>query len=296
MKLLSNADSIVEKEFRLDNVIATKKALETNIANSYKTKFFQELQIYVTKIGIALSKCVQDVKITTNTYLGSIDYVCKKILKNRQLYEVMRAIKINDEGNKVKHSNKNVEGDIEYTLKQYNQFVSEIIKGTKINAFKLFYLNKKKSVRDIPLVEEKRNHKYFVIKNVKFQLKINENYDIDLYEKKGYSKLTLYWPEANKDYAVNVVITNALNGKILGSISELKIDTFNSKHAFELSFSEADLDRRILKLKVDIKLLKLTNTQYETGALFWKKTHVCSKYEVVGKYSDVLTQLYKPQR
>ena len=135
-----------------------------------------------------------------------------------------------------------------------------------------------------------------MIKNVKFKLKINENYDIDIYEKKGYSKLTLYWPEANKDYAVNVVITNALNGKILGSISELKIDTFNSKHAFELSFSEADLDRRILKLKVDIKLLKLTNTQYETGALFWKKTHVCSKYEVVGKYSDVLTQLYKPQR
>ena len=95
MKLLSNAESIIEKEFRLDNVIATKKTLETNIANSYKTKFFQELQIYVTKIGIALSKCVQDVKMTTNTYLGSIDYVCKKILKNRQLYEVMRAIKIN---------------------------------------------------------------------------------------------------------------------------------------------------------------------------------------------------------
>ena len=296
MKLLPNAESIIEKEFHLDNVIATKKALETNINHSYKTKFFQELQIYVTKIGIALSKCVQDVKITTNTYLGSIDYICKKVLKNKQLYDVMRAIHVNDEGNKVKHSNKNVEGDIEYTLKQYNQFVSEIIKGTKINSFKLFYLNKKKNVRDIPLVEEKRHHKYFMIKNVKFQLKINENYEIDLYEKKGYSKLTLYWPEANKGYAVNVVLTNPLNGRILGSINELEIDKFNSKHAFKLIFNESDLDRRILKIKVKVELLKLTDHYYETGALFWKKTHKYSRYDSIGEYTDVLTQLYKPQK
>ena len=65
---------------------------------------------------------------------------------------------------------------------------------------------------------------------------------------------------------------------------------------FKLIFNESDLDRRILKIKVKVELLKLTDHYYETGALFWKKTHKYSKYESIGEYTDVLTQLYKPQK
>ena len=84
MIIKKNAEAIVKEQLSRDNVVATRKALETNINHSYRHKFFQELQIYVTKIAIALDHCIEDINLGRNYYAGSIEFICKKIIKKEK--------------------------------------------------------------------------------------------------------------------------------------------------------------------------------------------------------------------
>ena len=211
MIIKRNADVILKDHFYRNNVMATRKALEANIKNNYIQKFFQELQIYVTKIGIALSECVEDVCLYNKTYYRTIEFICLKLLKNKQMFDVMEAIGINDKGNAMKHSNNDVKGSIDYTLSQYNQFISQIYKATKLQNIKLFFINRKKNDRDIELIKEEKHHKYFMINDVKFQFKINPNYTLDPYTKTAQSKITLFWPEGKKDFYVDLFVVNEKN-------------------------------------------------------------------------------------
>ena len=167
MKLIPNSDKILNNYLNKDNFIATKKTLETNLKYNYKNKFFQELQIYITKLGIAISNCSQDCHISRNTYLGAIEFLCKKVVGKTQLYSVMKAININSAGNIMKHEINDINGDINYTLKQYNQLISELIFATKLQSLKQCYLSKKDNIRDVAFIEEQKHHKYFAINEQK---------------------------------------------------------------------------------------------------------------------------------
>ena len=62
------------------------------------------MQLYVTRIGIILSDCYSDIHIETQTYLGSIDFICNRVLKNKAMYNIMRDIGINEAANAIKFS------------------------------------------------------------------------------------------------------------------------------------------------------------------------------------------------
>ena len=294
MNLVNNANQIAAKKLGMDNSVGAYKSAATAMQHGYRHQFASSMQTYVTKIGLILSDCVVSPKISTGTYLGSIDYICKKLLKNIQLYNVMRAIEINDAGNEVKHTIKDVDLNIDFILKQYNSFVTEIVKATGLNAFKKCYLNKERNARDIPLVAEEKHHKYFVVNNTKFQLKISPNYTVDQYSKKLTSKITIYWPEGKANHFIDVQIKNPKNNnRLMGSIDKLDISNPNSKHAFVLNCSEADLDRRVLYLTVNITLYKQNSSTVTTGALFWKETHTQYFFVEVGKSQEQISQLFR---
>lgn len=301
MKLKTNSEKILNIHLNKDNFVSTKKALEANLKYNHKQKFFQELQIYITKLGIAISDCSLDYHITRNTYLGAIDFLCKKVVGKTQLHSVMKAININNAGNIMKHEIEDIKGDIDYTVKQYNQLISELIFATKLNSLKQCYLSKKENIRDVAFIEEQKHHKYFAIhdkrknKAIKFQLKLNPNYNLDPYTKTASSKITLFWPEANRGYSADVEIINTKTNKVIAKKQKISLQKEESKSIFALKFNENDIDRRVLSLKVRINLYRLTDKSYTTGHLFWKKNHSYNENVLVASHCETVTQLYRPQ-
>ena len=132
---------------------------------------------------------------------------------------------------------------------------------------------------------------------LKLQLKINPSYELDPYSKKAKSKITLYWPESNKGYFVNVTITNPKNKRIVASKKQISLEKGDFKEVFFFEFKEGDLDRRVIELDVKIELLKTKENIYTTGILFWKEYH---SYETIDEtpistHVEKLTQLYRPK-
>ena len=301
MKLKTNSEKILNIHLNKDNFVSTKKALEANLKYNHKQKFFQELQIYITKLGIAISDCSQDCHISRNNYLGAIEFLCKKVVGKTQLYSVMKAININSAGNIMKHEINDINGDINYTLKQYNQLISELIFATKLQSLKQCYLSKKDNIRDVAFIEEQKHHKYFAIndksrnKTIKLQLKLNPNYNLDPYTKTASSKITLFWPEENRGYSADVEIINTKTNKVIANKQKVSLQKEESKSIFALKFNENDIDRRVLSLKVKINLYRLTDKSYTTGHLFWKKNHSYNENVLVASHCETVTQLYRPQ-
>ena len=292
--LQSNANEKAKEIFKRKNLIAARKAVEFHIKNNHKTKFATELQIYVTKIGLALQECVEPPhRMKTNTYLGSIEFICKKILSNTPLYNIMRAIEINSNGNTDKHNIKDIDINIDFTLKNYNMLISEIVKNTGLSAFKTCYLNKPQNSRDIPIVDETRHHKYFIVGGVNFQLKLNERYEVDPYSKTISSKITLYWPEGKKGNFVSITVKAAKSGRTICAKSRQDISQPNSKVALKFKCSEDEVERRVLYLTVTIKT-EVQDIEYAgtTGILFWKEDHYKTVYKKTGKHTQELSQFF----
>lgn len=298
--LVHNANKRAEGLLGRDNVVAAKKDLIYHIKNNHKIKFATALQIYVTKIGLVLEECVvhcsKNDKMRANTYLGSIEFICKRILQNQPLYKIMKDIEVNSSGNADKHGIQDIKIDIDFTLKHYNILISEIIEHTGLKAFKECYLSKSPKDRDIPILEESKHHKFFTILGIKFQLKMNQNYEVDPYNKTISSKLTLYWPEASPGKFVSVIVKSEKTGKKLFSKKHIDISSANSKKAMNLNYTESDLDRRVLRLNVLIKVEEIGEKYvYSTGVLFWKKDYYQEDYIVIKKHEEQISQYFKPK-
>lgn len=298
IKLVPNANKIAKNILHRDNVVAVKSCLEFHIKNGHQTKFASDLQIYVTKIGLALEECTTpEYKMRANTYLGSIDFICKKLLKMPALYNVMKDIDINNQGNTVKHQIKDVKVHIDFTVNTYNNLISEIVKATKLDAFKECYLNKQSSKRDIPIIDEERHHKYFMVGKTKFQLKLNERYEIDPYAKSVASKITLYWPDGTPNRYASIYVKCKTTNRILCSLEHIDISSPNSKKALHFACKESDLDRRVLHLSVIVKVeRKEQKFSHTTGSLWWKKDHFKEVFTPEFTREEQISQFFKPQK
>lgn len=297
-QLVPNAETKATELLRQDNTIAIKKSLDVYITKNYKTKFVQDMQVYITKIGLVLNSCISSgPKMGAHTYLGSIDFICNKLLKNTFLHKVLKeGLGINDGGNTVKHNIKDIDVDFDLTLKNYNLLISEIIKKTGLHAFKICYLNKTKSERDVPVIDEERHHKYFMADGVKFQLKLNERYEVDPYAKTVSTKITLYWPDGARGKYASVYVKCNKDNRILCSREHIDISKSNSKEAIHFKCNENELDRRVLYATVIVKVEKKIQ-QYcgTTGILFWKEDHYKDAFEVRSTHEEKISQFFKPK-
>lgn len=296
MQIKKDANLIASKELQRNNVVAAYKSTKEAIKRNYRHNFVASLQMYVTKIGIILSHCVSGIELLHGTFLGTLDYICLKVLKNPQLYKLMRAVSINDTGNNMKHTINDINIDIDLVLDEYNKMISSIVKTTGITAFKKCYLNREKNGRDVPIVDEKRHHKYFEVDGFKMQLKISPNYTVDQYSKSLCGKITLYWPEGVPGYYADIDIVNNRTKRKMSSAAKIDLGSDNSKKAFTFNCKENDLNRRVLYLSVKIKLYRIERDSYTTGALFWKNKHYCSNYIEVGAKTEELSQYFQAKR
>ena len=265
-----NANQIISDELHQKSNYAFFKSLIDDINNRYETRFAPDMQIYVTRLGIIISG-VSSKHIKNNTYLGSIEYLCIDLLKNRNLYNMLRAVGINDEGNTAKHRKSDVNLDIEECVRQYNRLIQALIDlgltAVSICRLKLQAVD----YRDQKVFEEKYEEKYGSLAGTKFAVKLSKNVKLDPYEKTITTNLTVSWPNSNSKRYFNIEVLN--NNKVIGKKDNVSLANGSGFQNFTVCVKENQLDRKKLTVQVRLSLVEEKEKYYTTGILFWKKTH-----------------------
>lgn len=271
MRLKSNAESIASTKLVEKSTIALYLSLKSCKENNYETVFIQSLQSYVTRLGLILKECViEPVYKYPTTLLGSIDYICKDIINDKSLHQIFKKVLgINEDGNNIKHSLKNVDTNINSVVDQYNLLIKRIISTTDIQAFKKCFINEKKVSNN--LFDDNRCQKFGMLNNVKFDARILPIYQIDKYARTVKIKIKLKWFKAKYGQALKLSISS--KNKTLFTGGPFNISS-NGYKSFVFSVPENCLDGRIIFLDCELSLLheesKYTHT---TGVLWWKQDH-----------------------
>ena len=103
-----NLNLVVDNMLNRRNVIEVYDDMIHHYLRKEQTVFIELLQVYVTKLGIILSEALKGLSARCNTYMGSIDYICQNVLRNRDLFYAMKST-VNHKGNIIKHNIKNID-------------------------------------------------------------------------------------------------------------------------------------------------------------------------------------------
>lgn len=293
MILKLNANKIAESLLKQKNTIALYKGLLEDVNKGYSTSFALTMQSYVTRLGIILSDCYSDVHIETSTYLGSIDFICNRVLKNKPMYNIMRSIEVNEAGNAIKHSKKPININIDMILREYNQLINMISSKTGLIAFNSCYLKKRNNIRDEKLFPEFKEHKYFLIGNVKCEAKLSKNYTLDKYSKTIKSEIVFIFPEVHPNNCFSAMVKIKSKNKMIAKIDREFIKSNNYKVSLPIILNESDLDRRVVNVIVKMKIENKKVCIGEEGWIF-KKTYKYDTYDTLGELSLELSQIYRP--
>ena len=286
MNFVKNANQIISKELHEKSTAAYYKSLVDAVNNKYQTKFVSDMQIYVTRIGIIVSSVVEGRHITYNTYLGSIDYLCNAVLKNKNLYSILRAIEINTEGNLGKHSIKNISADIEECVRQYNRLIKGLI-DVGLTEFSISYLKlNAKEYRDKEIFIEKYEEKFGTLAGTKFKVELSKHTSLDPYDKTITTQLIVSWPNSHSNRKFNIELL--VKDRIVGRKDNIILAN-SGKQNFTICVKESDLERRKLTVKVKLSLVEDREGTYETGFLFWKKQHKYTNQVKMGTTEVILS-------
>lgn len=255
MKLVKYADN---KLFTALSQKTTKElftALCDNVHHSNESAFISTLQSYVTRVGIGVHGCFEDAGKKFSMYWQAIDFLCNKVLNNSTLYNMMRAVGVNKEGNQIKHGLNNVNIAIKSVMLPYNQMIDELNEKTGLHSIMMCKISSKRDIRQIPIFEERKSAKCGQITQVKYRLLLSPYYKADPYTKKIATKLTFCWPEGYRDRFVDITVINRKTNKALSCQKDINISR-EGKHSFMINVAESELDKRVLDLSVNINLWK----------------------------------------
>lgn len=267
----ANANQVIANELHEKSTAAYFKSLITDVNNRYETRFATDMQIYVTRLGIIASKAVTGRHITANTYLGSIDFLCNTLLKNSNLYNMLRAIEVNSEGNSGKHSAKNIKTDIEECVRQYNRLIRALV-DIGLDAFSICYVKLHVvDYRDRKVFKERYEEKFGILEGTKFKVTLSRNVQLDPYTKTVAAKLNISWVDCMEDQAFVVEVFS--NDQLIEKKENIDLTDPRKSVDIIARVNEDQLDRRKLTLKVRLTLMKGEKQWYSTGILFWKEYH-----------------------
>lgn len=277
MNLVPNAQKIINEEFAKNEFRALQISVRERAENNHKTIFIQSMQALFTKLGLVVSKVVKEPKIITNTYLGSINYLTRKILVGSNLYKVLESTNVNQGGNKIKHSLDEIEAiDMDTIIILYNHVCDLLSKklGISFNQAKVQKFKKKENKS---LFAEDKYEKYDSIVGIKIKTHLTKDCTINRYTKMGSTKIEIEVQDMKRDRHIQVEVFSLKNKKRL-TMGSIKSSEANK--TLNVSFSEDDLyDNNYLKVEVKYTVYqsyKKTKTKevkksYTTGILFWKK-------------------------
>lgn len=275
MRFVKDANRLVESDLKVKTTTALWSGLITAVNNKYETQFTQDMQSFITRVAIIVSDVSLEAKIGAHTYLGAIDYLCLKVLKNKTLYNMLRACAVNDEGNTIKHNKYNIDIDIPECINQFNKLIKGLV-GTGLSVFNNYYLRAEAvRYRDKPVFVEKFDLKYGMVAGIRHSVQLDKNsIKMDQYTKTVSADVVVEWKDNPDRYCSFEVLIN--NGKgddeeesELVKIGEsMKISMLNyDSMTLNISVPSDRLNRRKLQVYVNVKIFE----KYQTGHLLWKK-------------------------
>lgn len=274
------------KNDKINNKIMSKriqadiKSVKTAYINGYNTVFARDIQVLITTLGLLIAEAYGH-ELKPSTFLGSIDYLCLKILKNKEIHKFMKDLEINDQGNNSKHTLKEVIVNNDECIHQYNHLVDELIAKTTFDSLKKMKIYKtQKKENNLNIFKEFKSVRYELVGKNNMTFKLSPYYSFDKYAKKAKIDLTIIW-EKESDEFVELTITNTKTGK-KKNVNPFDLDD-KLKKTIEIQCKEDDLssDNVIsidlymeLHRTIEVKKTKIVKERhpYETGHLFWKKT------------------------
>jgi hypothetical protein len=281
IKLTNDANQKIQKLLEANEFIALHKAALEQIENKYTTIFTTTLQSIITKIGLMVSEVVISPKMTTSTYLGSIDYLGIKILKNPSRVNHLRITEINGNANLVKHTlNKIKNVNIEDSVEQYNRLINEIVKTLGLTSFVKAKLVPKSNT----IFEEKKSIKYELIGPHRVEVLLAPFYELDAYEKVAKVLLTLKWTEQSFDH-LSLSVKSIVSNRIIYFQKNIYMHSSQSLKV-HLPLKNEDLVNNRVRLRIFIT----ASTNYETGFIF-KKTNT----SIVGEKTFIIENTLREQ-
>lgn len=264
-------------------------ALEAYTKN-YEVEFSGRMQNLITKIGLIMSEISTTHKIPRNTFLGSVDYLCNKVIDDKSRQKFLLATSINENGNKNKHTlAKHEEINIKECVHQYHEILNAIANKYNLPEILKLKLNQKSTTpkKQPPknIFAEARSIKYdsFDGNDIKFTL--SPFYEFDKFKKVAIVELAVDWEKKSNDSLKLTISGTKWNS------NTLLVETINlSKSKYEnlrIPVSENEMrENNLLELYIKVDVIRpvtVTKTRkqsYTTGILFWKETHYYDqKYE-----------------
>jgi hypothetical protein len=152
--LVSNATQMLQQEVYRKEFVAVRKSTIEDAERGFITMFSLSMQTLITKVGLIVSLIVVAPKMKAGTYLGALDFLADRILKNKSMKNFLKATLINENANKVKHSlNDNVDISIKDTIYHYNRLIEELAKTLALpllNSIKIGHYNVMKPIVQAP--------------------------------------------------------------------------------------------------------------------------------------------------
>jgi hypothetical protein len=270
IKFIDNANQVVQREISKSEFVAVYKSTCENAERGFITVFSTTMQSLVTKLGLLISEVVIGPKILNHTYIGSINYLGLKILKNPVLLKHLQVTDINENANKVKHTlSSNSPIDIQDSIHQYNRLIQELINKCNLPSLSSIKIENKKS----SIFEEKKSVKYEALADHRLEILLAPFYEYDAFEKLAKVPFTVKWQKPSNDI-ISVELKSQISNRII--TSKVMAMVGNSMRLV-LNLKKEDVVNDRVKLIATIKIIRVikvskTRTRYyETGFIF-KKT------------------------
>lgn len=248
-----------------------------NYRNDFQNVFSNTFQNLVTKIGLIISDCSIDKKMVGGTFLYAIDFLCNKVLENPTLYNVFRAIKVNENSNINKHTlGKTAKLELSTIINNYNDMLHKISTKYKLNEIlngKIYNTEKKKT--NDPF-KEKKSVKYENISGNKLEFRLSPFYESDKFNKTIKVQLSVSLHNTTND-TLFFEVRNSHRTLSEFEIEGIKIKANGKKSVF-LTLKEEDVKTTNsgevyvdTNIEVQIRRMVSVEKSYEKGLIF-KKT------------------------
>ena len=292
--LSGDANRCIEQQLREKSTVEIYKNVIRAVNDKQETSFVMNMQAYITRMGVLISKQSLTTRMTDNTYTAAVDFL-GDVLHNNSLKNMLKATEVNELGNIAKHSVENVEADIKECLHQYNRLVKDIVDKLALTAFRICYVNFDQPTderRLDDLFADKDDEKFSAIGDVKFRVALSAAFTMDRYRKTLNAFLTLGWPEERADYVFEVEVRSPL-GHMLSKKVRIAADE-KGVCDIEIAVPKNCLEGYKLSVTVHVGCYAKECVKRSTGILFWKKEHVDVAYKCTGSSNFVLSKVLRP--
>lgn len=142
VRLKPNADVMLRELLSRNAVLAYYKSVCDAFTNDYENTFITDFQIFITKIGICVSRVSSGIYIST--FYQSIKFLCIDVLENPDHIKTFKSLGVNLKGNFGKHTINENHIEMSKCVAFFNTFLISISEKCGLPSLKKMIIRKNK--------------------------------------------------------------------------------------------------------------------------------------------------------